>query len=496
MLSAWFFSMWFLLRGASFMRPSALQRLYSLLWLFLFAYALLIYVTILAHDRQIAGGYFVLFYFAAIFVALVISYIELFFAPTKAAFVARFDDENDDVYGSAPGSRPLTGNTSGTERVPTTENEPTETTSLLRGPRPTFARHASRHSNLSRSSTSSSHQDSFLGSPYPSEQSWSAKMPSSLWVLQFLFLVPIPVILVAQISLLLTSALYQTAQDGGSALFIYIAFAALSVLLLAPISGFLHRFTWHIPTFLLLICIGTAVYNMVAFPFSRDHRLKVYFVQQVDLDTGLNTVSLTSLSGYAQSVAASIPSAQGQGLDCATPEVASRKNLVKCGWSGPLPHVVQLAEEKEDMTEMKDWVEVNVFPGTASNSATISVRGHNTRACRILFDKPVRHLSVEGGAFDPRFNATGEHGATEVRLWHRDWSQPWNVTVAWPEKADDEDDADGITGKAVCIWSDANAGAIPAFDEVQHYLPKWAVATKYSDGLVEASKGFRSTPGD
>lgn len=212
----------------------------------------------------------------------------------------------------------------------------------------------------------------------------------------------------------------------------------------------------------------------------------MYFVQQVDLDTGVNTVSLTSLPGYVERVAGSIPSARGQELDCKTPEVASRKGLVKCGWSGPLPHVVST---EENWAERRNWVDVSVSPGESSNTASIQVRGLNTRACRILFDKPVRQFNVEGGASDPRFNATGEYGATEVRLWHREWSQAWNVTVAWDNKTEE-----GITGRAVCLWSDANEGAIPAFDEVQHFLPRWAVATKYSDGLVEGLRGFRYTP--
>jgi membrane protein YdbS with pleckstrin-like domain len=311
-------------------------------------------------------------------------------------------------------------------------------------------------------------------------------MPTWVWIIQFQLLVPIVVILVGQVALLLTSALYQTPQDGASSLFIYIAFAALATLLLAPAGPFIHRFTYHIPTFLLLVCIGTLIYDLIAFPFSRDHRLKLYFIQQVDLDAGSNTVSLTGLDEYVQKAISQIPSAQGQQLNCTTPEVASRANLVKCGWAGIPAHVApKVAAPYSNKTYLETWLDYDVSGNNHSNEATIRVVGRNTRACRILFDTPITDLVVDGAVSDPRFNATGDNGSSEVRLWHREWSRPWNVSLTW-----DREKTPSLSGKVVCLWSDANAGAIPAFDEVQHYLPKWAVATKYSDGLVEGFKRF------
>ncbi|KAF2746740.1 putative zinc metalloprotease [Sporormia fimetaria CBS 119925] len=481
MLSAWFFALWFILRGASAMRPSVLQRMYALIWLLCGSYALLVFATIMAKDFDVAGGYFVMFYFAAVFSALCLSYIELFFAPSKSAYVARFDNEHPSRHDSEVASRPMTGSTTGArsdDRAP--DEEATETTSLL-GNRRTFARYGSRHS-YSGSLEREGHASVDLGTPYHEEQEWSGRMPSSIWFLQLLLIAPINVVLVGQIALLLTSALYQTPQDGGSSLFIYIAFAALTTLILAPAGPFIHRFTYHIPIALLLVCAGTLIYNLIAFPFSSDHRLKVYFIQQVDLDTGANAVSLTGLNEYVQKVIQDIPSARGQDINCTTPEVASRAKLIKCSWTGLPARVVPAASTNQSYFDT--WLDYSVAPSSTHN-ATISLRGENTRACRITFESPVRHLAVEGGALDPRFNATGEKGSSEIRLWHREWSQPWNVSVSW-------DDAEkGVKrGKVGCLWSDANDGAIPAWDEVVHYLPVWAVASKYSDGLVEGWRGW------
>lgn len=471
------------------MRPSALQRIYTLIWLFIGSFALLVFVTILVQNDQVAGGYFAMFYFAAVFFALLISYIELFFLPKKSAYVGHFDQTNEVRRNSESASRPLTGTTSGarSEDRPLLDDDATETTSLLRGDRRSFRRYGSRRQSTSEETDPEEpHGPLNLGHAYPGEQEWSGKLPSWLWVIQFLLLVPIILILVGQIALLLTSALYQTPADGSSTFFVYIAFAILATLLAAPTGPFIHRFTYHVPTFLFFVCVGTVIYNLVAFPFSRDHRLKVYFVQELDLDSGANTVSLTGLDGFVQQIIREIPSAQGKHLNCKTPDIATRKELTKCGWEGLPAKVAPQASLYRNKTQPRPWLDYSVSKGKHANEATIRVVGQNTRACRILFDTAIADLAVGGAVSDPRFNATGDSGSRELRLWHREWSQPWNVSVTW-----DRDANSTLSGRIVCLWSDANTGSIPAFDEVQHYLPVWAVATKISDGLVEGSKRFK-----
>ncbi|KAF1844483.1 endoplasmic reticulum metallopeptidase 1 [Cucurbitaria berberidis CBS 394.84] len=489
MLSAWFAIAWFFLRGADAMRPSALQRMYALIWLFIGSFAILALVTVLVNNYHLAAGYPALFYFAAIFFAILISYLELFFAPSKSAYARHFDQIESPRPNSESGSRPLTGTTSAarSDDRPAQDDDATETTSLLRGDRRSFARYGGR-----RESTSEGGDDHEpgprrldLGHEYPGEQEWSSKLPSWLWIVQFVPVATIAVTLVGQISLLLTSALYQTPSDGNSPLFIYISFAVLTVLLLAPTAPFIHRFTYHIPTFLFLVCVATVIYNLVAFPFSREHRLKVYFVQRVNCETGINTVSLTGLDGYIQRIVGDLPSAQGRGLNCTTPDVVTRKELKTCEWEGIPAKVIPKASPFSNKTRTDSWLSYSIQKGNSTNKATIHVVGRNTRSCRIVFDTPISDLAVAGAVSDPRFRPVGETGSLEVRLWHREWSQPWDVDVTWNAKEQPK-----LSGRIVCLWSDANAGEIPALDELQHYLPVWAIPSKISDGLVEGFKHF------
>jgi hypothetical protein len=489
MLSAWFAIAWFFSRGADAMRPSALHRMYVLIWLYAGSFVLLALVTVLTNDYQIAGGYFIMFYFAGVFFALVFSYLELFFAPSKTAY-ARYLDQSDHSRpnsGTADQTATASNRVARPEDRPSMDDDASETTSLLRGDRRGFAKYGSRQNSVTDvdGAQEEAPQPLSLKEPYLGEQEWSGHLPSWIWILQLLFVAPIVLVLVGQIALLLTSALYQTPSDGNSSLFIYLSFAILTALVLAPIGPFIHRFTYHVPMFLFLVCVGTVIYNLVAFPFSRDHRLKVYFVQQVDCATGINTVSLTGLDGYVQQIVAQLPSAQGKGLNCTTPDVATRKELKTCSWQGLPARVVPKAMPFSNKTYTDTWLDYTITTGSKSNVATIQVAGKNTRACRILFDSPVSELAVAGAVSDPRFNAVGEHGSRELRLWHREWSKPWSVSVAWNTK-----DHSKLSGKIVCLWSDANAGEIPAFDEVQHYLPVWAIPSKISDGLVEGFKRF------
>jgi len=298
----------------------------------------------------------------------------------------------------------------------------------------------------------------------------------------------------------MTSALYQTPSDGSPVLTVYLFIATLSMLLLAPVAPFIHRFNYPIPTLLFLICIATTIYNLIAFPFSQNARLKVYFVQQVDLDTGINEVSLTGLMPYVRDIIGYIPSAAGQDPSCTSPEYSARQGLAKCSWQGIAPDVRNgrgLPKGVSPEKGYKDWVSFNATKvRNATNEATFHIRGKNTRACRILFDSPIKDFNVTGYATDPRFPRVSSRGCKSIRLWSREWDESWEVKVSWDTPENKTSSADkggsGLDGKVVCLWSDANDPAtIPAFTEVRHFMPVWSAATKLSDGLVEGSKSFK-----
>ncbi|MCJ1230441.1 hypothetical protein MMC12_007115 [Toensbergia leucococca] len=502
MLSAWLFIAWFVSRAADSWRPTALHRAYSLLWMFTGCWLVLIAVTVLEQHFKVAGLYFMVFYFAAIFLATMIALLELFGLPRKSDYASGIEGHEERPVASlrsvsissaqllAPSAdeQPRDDADSNTAEE---DPEANESTSLLRGDRQTtFAHYGSPHHNV-EGDEEEVIDEKKQRRVFGEEQAWSWSLPTWTWLLQFILLGPFVVILVGQVGLLFVSGTYQTLADGNSALAVYIIVAVFTVLFLAPLGPFLHRYTYHIPTFLLLVFVGTTVYNLIAFPFSTNNRLKLYFVQRVDLDTGSNQVSLSGLPDpYLNEAIHSLPSAAGQKLECS--KSLSRRGLVECAWNGIPPRVVKNTHPAvPPQIGYADWLSFNISREPEKNEARFHLWGRNTRACKIQFNRAISDFTVDGAGDDSRFKRVPEEGSKEIRLWSRTWEKPWDVDVRWEVSEDRHAGEEGLDGRIVCLWSDGNeSGVIPALDEVRHFAPDWVAVTKLGDGLVEGSKSF------
>ena len=96
MMSAWLVVAYVSMDVANFIRPTSLQRLYVLLWMFTAGWVVLVAVTWSESVPKIASGYIMVFYFACIYLATTIAMAELFSLPRKSDFA-------DDVLGSQSG---------------------------------------------------------------------------------------------------------------------------------------------------------------------------------------------------------------------------------------------------------------------------------------------------------------------------------------------------------------------------------------------------------
>lgn len=523
-LSIWLSVAWFFLRGASFMRPSALHRAHALGWIFVVLWAALVAATIFENEFHISGIYPIPIFYAAAFLALELSYLEFLALPKISKYVAeearrlahQAEAAEEDERAPRPSTRDTARPTSSIHSLP--EAEPTETTSLLSHrsrasanapppsriigrahPRPTTRSPASDAATLIPTTSTPFPKE-------PAEQRWSKSLPSTLWILEFLVLAPVPLILLGQIALFLTSALHQTPADGNPVLPIYLQLVALSAILLLSTTPFLHRFNRRIPLALFLLAAATAIYNFTAFPFSEQARLKLFFQQRVDVDTGANTVSLTGLERFVQAAVADLPSAAAQTVHCHRSPLPSRRELTQCTWPGLAPAVVPAPPGTPELPapapspgpgKYADWLSLRTKPinatAGAGRAARLTLRARESRACQLRFDAPVHGVTVHGAA-DAWAAGHGEPGTREVRLWRRDWDGAWTVDVAWDSARWDAEEAPGgrgLEGQAVCLWSDANdASRVPALQEVGRFAPRWAAVSKLADGLVEASVRF------
>lgn len=490
-----------------------------------------------------------LFFHISVFLALMISYLEFSGLPKRVEYGSSvthkdiLNEGEDDEFEHRPTrSSSAHPRSAGTPRSPESrashslDRDPTERTSLL-------------HST-SRPSRSTSRQrqirDKKPDIPYRNEQAWSSTLPSSFWTLQFLLLAPINLVLIGQVSLFLTSALAQTPADGSKPSTVYYSMAALSVLLLIPLSPFMHRISSRVPLFLFAVLVGTAIYGRVAFPFSDRAPLKVFFLQRIDLETGHNNVTLTGLDGYVQHIVTSLPSAAGANVDCTSdPAQVTRPGLTTCSWPGLAPNVVPVSRRNvtySNGTDYSSWLTLNAtrlpqsrkqspssvdestrskkrkHDGEENKTATALFRlsGLSTRACRLLFYEPLSDYTVTNSSkHDTRFVKIPDGGVYELRLWSREWDRTWEVEAQLKdvdptlgsavrgdvnvnvtnregnERGEDDVQTQRFKGKAVCMWSDANdERSIPALTEVRRYMPVWSVVSKAGDGLVEGFKAF------
>jgi hypothetical protein len=549
-LCLFFCIFWFLMAGCNFVRPSALVRGYSLIWLQALIFPILVVATVFEDRFQVSGGYLFVFYYAAVFLAALVSLLELFALDTKAFVVERLHDYHDTLegLGAVPNSPSLLARNvtdpdnheheRDRQRIRERElrdsereardrqrereraresrgrvhdhrehEEANETTGLLaqvdnrgntqlnitKGPLAlanTFARRYRRHHSSDGSSDEEYHKKS--KKPYGGEQPWSSNMPTFTWIIQFLLIAPFMLIILGQVGLLLVTATAQTGTDGSPLLLPYLIVALFSILLLLPIGPFMHRISYPLPTFLFLVFIGTLIYNLIAFPFSSNNRYKTYFQQTVDLDTGLNQVTLVGIEKYVREIVDYIPSAIGQSISCTVrPEI--RAGLSFCSYDGIPPRVVKGVKDGIPPEKGYDnWLTYHATRIPGENKATFHISGKESKACILRFDDPFSAFHVDGAASnDGKWEDVPESGSDQIKLWHRDWNREWVVDVEWPVSEGKSPGEEGRSGRVVCLWSDQNSpDTIPALDEAQRFSPEWTSITKLMDGLVEGSKAF------
>lgn len=502
MFSLFYFASWLLLRGAHFVRPSALQRGFSLLWVFLMVWVLSIFAAV-AEDRMNLGGVYPLaFLHSFAFGAVLISLLEQFGLPSKRKFAEQLASTMDDDSDSADeGSHGDDGGDTDDE------SEPTETTPLRAGEdgggvnetttfASTYRRSATRREEASAKSTR-------RRAPYEHEQDWSGWLPSWLWLFQFLLLGPVYIIVLGNLALVQTTALSMTGTDGSSPLTPLMGIGVLTIMLLLPLVPFIHRVSHHVPLLMLVVFAATLVYNLVAFPFSANHRFKFFFQQVVDLDDQTNTVSLMGVESFLRPVIGSLPTPAGQHIKCADSGV--RADLSSCQYDASL-----LRPDVANGTRLEDVVTIEASGAEDGRVVTVRLDAPNTRTCFLDSSVPIWGFAVEGGGTrDERFGSFPPDGLGHVQLWRRKWEGAWVVTLQLggrgrsaagggeakdgqgrPDK--ERRDAGHVSITARCAWSDINdPTTLPAFQEVRQFMPTWSIVTKASVGLLEVKKTVR-----
>ncbi|KAM0257933.1 hypothetical protein ACHAQJ_004091 [Trichoderma viride] len=483
-VSLFYFCFWLIMRGANFVRPTALHRGFALFWLFILSWALQVIAALVEDRVHIGGLYFAAFFHTAIFVSLFISLVELFVLPGKEEFANQYQDDAIPEHVRITSSdNTITGTEDDQEDHDDAAESATETTPLRAGEQgygssdqPTFA---STYRRTAQTDEPPAPSPLKSYPPYEHEQAWSGRLPTWTWFVQFLLLAPVHIIIVGNLGLIQTASMNMTGADGGGLLAPIMGVGIMTILLLLPLTPFMHRITRHVPLFLFLVFVATFIYNLAAFPFSINYRYKLYFQEVIDADTGSNIATLSGLSEYVQAVVSSIPSASGQNVECGQKSV--RAGLTACEYDAS-----SLPPYLANVTNPKELITVKSSKSADGKTANLNIKAVNSKMCILDLSQAVFGFEIENGAPpDSRFGSIPRTGLKRITLFKREWEGPWDVTLQLTDEGRPlSPDALKVTVR--CAYSDMNdEKTIPVLHELYQYMPKWAVITKLAVGLVE-----------
>ncbi len=321
--------------------------------------------------------------------------------------------------------------------------------------------------------------------------------------------------------------------------------ALFSVLVFVPLMPFAHKLPRSLNVAVGALLAVLLVGLWTAFPFTQVAPFRVYFQQSIELSASTSSpgpvipsahtpslaivsadTTVTGLKGYVDRyVAPGIPSSWAADVSCDPKGI--RPDLMTCKWAtGLLPSPSGntslspfSSSTSSSAAQRVRWLDVETERLNATR-ALISVRGENTRGCRLYFDSPISYIHVRSSEReDSRGKLQGGYempagGVKEARLWSRTWGKTFVVEVGWEQVSEPEHEKGrpgqtvmghepervrrGLSGRAACEWAEyasgalggAESGTIPAFEEVKAFLPLWALPTKLADGLVEVWTRF------
>ena len=249
-----------------------------------------------------------------------------------------------------------------------------------------------------------------------------------------------------------------------------------------PLAPFIHKIHKAVVLFVGAVFVIGTLCNISAFPFDSSAPLKVFFKQTVDLDNQTNSVILEGVPMYLRHpIIDEIPSSVNKAW-CSDQSI--RPLLYSCRWPGLVPNVA--GDKYRSSPDLSSLIKFTVKRD--GSAAVFTIKGRNTRNCRIYFDQPIFYANVRGSAEGlQRGYEMGPEGVTVVKLWSRTWDREFVVDVGLGSSVLS---SKKFTGKVACEWAENIDDRIPALEEIITFIPKWAVATKADDGLVEAYYKF------
>ncbi|KIM32871.1 hypothetical protein M408DRAFT_20208 [Serendipita vermifera MAFF 305830] len=342
-----------------------------------------------------------------------------------------------------------------------------------------------------------------------------------LWMFQ-LVLTAIPsILLVSPLVLVIASGLGQTIADGSAPAIVYAGLTVLLFLCFVPLIPFAHQISSRLFVIIAVIFVTSTLYNFTAFPFSKHKKVKIFYNQNVDLDSGRKTVTLLGVQPYLRQALRNIPSANApnSSLSWSTDPI---RGLGVASWDSLMPEFSRFTSESS--TSDLQALVTSSSRRLDAETAVFTVKGLDTKSCVIIFDQNIVDVHVRrfrqgdgdsGAKFGPSVGMSKDtpysiphDGIPIMTLWSREWDTEFEVTVKWNSTAISSETEGGhsrfswrsllpfprrkwptYTGRIGCQWADNREGQMKALEELFAFLPEWATITS-KKALLTVDRSF------
>ncbi|CAH6720379.1 vacuolar membrane protease [[Candida] jaroonii] len=347
-----------------------------------------------------------------------------------------------------------------------------------------------------------------------------AKTFSYDWSIQYLMLVPIPLLIFYNNGYLILQGLNKSIQESVvSQNLIFKLSQIVAITLILPVYPFIFKVNRFLVWVSLILIIQGFFTVFFTFPFDTENPMKLRFIQSANLsesvtDSYVHVLARTGLE--VENILGDMPSVKesGESVECKPLD----NDMVDCYYKSTKPPVIFKAKD------FSDYLSVEVLKNSSDNdypfgllNGEIKINVKDNNMCKINFntgskkkelpvktiikynDKPINTTIAsssipEGFSVDKDGNYLYKdlNGMPGIELNKLKANVPYHIGFQWlPNLIDDYNpEASNILKLDItCYWTELgdDNSLVPAYQEVNHYSPKYVTWANQASGMVSVS---------
>lgn len=340
------------------------------------------------------------------------------------------------------------------------------------------------------------------------------------WSIQYLMLVPIPLLIFYNNGYLILQGLNKSIQESVvSQNLIFKLSQVIGISLILPVYPFIFKANKMVVWVSLILIIQGFFTVFFTFPFDTENPMKLRFIQSVNLtesvtDSYVHVLARTGLE--VEKILGDMPSVKesGESVECSSLE----NDMVNCYYKSTKPPVIFKAKD------FSDYLSVDILKNSSDNdypfgllNGEIKINVKDNNMCKVSFntgskkkelpvktiikynDKPINSITMtssipEGFSVDKDGNYLYKdlNGISGIGLNKLKANVPYHIGFQWLPNLIDDYNSEALNILKVditCYWTELGEdnSLVPAYQEVNHYSPKYVTWANQANGMVSVS---------